>query len=333
MSRDAVRRSELSDRLSEATMLPAVAAGIGLVVALAGGVGALVLAPSDGGAVRLFSVVSIAGSAGGLIALGGLVLLVRRRVQAEVSRPVAVLLAAVTRAALDDFRGDVTQAGVSELREIASGFNHLLRLQRRQQHLNQTAMDAVASRQQAATQAAMLHKQAEEASLRDGLTGLYNRRKLDMDLATECERSLASGIPLSYVMIDIDHFKAFNDTHGHQGGDELLRRLGALLAHEARATDSCYRYGGEEFALILRGTSPDGACVMTDRLRQHVAETFIAFGTPVTASFGVSAVPDHGTCPEQLIAAADGALYVAKDKGRNCVVLGSPRQPAPNTAV
>ena len=330
MTQGPVSRSELSTRLTAATRLPAIAASAGLVVAIAGAVGALLRAGQPNVALlRVSAAVAIGGGVLGLIGTHIAGVKVRQRLQDDVAGPVAGLLAVVTRAALEDFRGEAPQAGVSELREIASGFNHLLKLQRRQQHLNQTALDAVASRQQAAAEVAKLHKEAEAESQQDALTGLFNRRKLDLDLAWECQRCTANNTIMSYVMVDIDHFKLFNDTHGHQGGDELLRQMGALLAKMVRATDTCYRYGGEEFALILRGTPAEGACIMIDRLRERVAARFIELGTPITASFGVAALPAYGVNPEELIASADGALYVAKEQGRNRVVLGAARPAAP----
>ncbi len=166
----------------------------------------------------------------------------------------------------------------------------------------------------------------------DGLTQVANRRSLDRRLALEWQRARRKRNPLGFIMVDIDHFKLFNDKYGHQAGDECLRVVAALLnSHARRPGDVTARYGGEEFALVLTDATADQARIVAEVLRRKLVEVIISYNdtvdAKVTASFGVaSMVPDSGqTNPEALILAADNALYQAKRAGRNCVmVYGQP---------
>jgi len=163
----------------------------------------------------------------------------------------------------------------------------------------------------------------------DALTRLGNRRKFDADLATEIERSTRYGRPLSLIIADVDHFKRFNDVHGHQRGDEALAMVGTVLADEARATDTPYRYGGEEFVVIVREGDEESGHAMAERLRDRLEQRLGARlpGSALTASFGVAEfAPGQG--PAALIARADAALYRAKDEGRNRVVRASEMRPS-----
>jgi diguanylate cyclase (GGDEF)-like protein len=162
----------------------------------------------------------------------------------------------------------------------------------------------------------------------DGLTQIANRRSLDATLATEWQRALRKREPLGLVMIDVDHFKLFNDTYGHQAGDECLRGVaGALKDFARRPGDMAARYGGEEFVLVLTGATPAQAKLVAERVRDKILSLAIphqrsSHGS-VTASFGVaSVVPgSHHSGPEALLLAADQALYRAKEGGRNRVVV------------
>lgn len=161
-------------------------------------------------------------------------------------------------------------------------------------------------------------QELEELSITDQLTGLYNRRHLGQALTTECERARRHGHPVSLLLLDIDHFKAYNDSHGHLAGDEVLRRVGQLLRETVRTGDCAARYGGEEFVVVLPNTGTDGAVDLAERLRQRMREEAFEGGT-VTASVGVTQSPTKGFTPESLIAAADEALYRAKREGRDRV--------------
>jgi diguanylate cyclase (GGDEF)-like protein len=134
-------------------------------------------------------------------------------------------------------------------------------------------------------------------------------------LARELLRAARSGQPLSLVMLDIDHFKQVNDTHGHHAGDTVLQRVGRQLSEECRSSDLVSRYGGEEFAILLPETDIEQAYALAERLR--VAIAIDADDFRVTASFGVASCPDHGSGPAELVQAADAALYRSKRLGRN----------------
>ncbi|MDP2030742.1 MAG: diguanylate cyclase [Thiobacillus sp.] len=160
-----------------------------------------------------------------------------------------------------------------------------------------------------------------ELATRDGLTGLYNHQTFYALLADELARAQRFKRPVALLMLDIDHFKRVNDTHGHQAGDAILKGLSELLNRQARAIDRVCRYGGEEIAVILPETDPDTAANIAERLRASVeAQPFdINTGAPVriTVSIGVASWPLHGDGADTLVAAADAALYAAKRSGRN----------------
>ena len=152
------------------------------------------------------------------------------------------------------------------------------------------------------------------------LTRLPNRRKLEVDLGAEWQRSTRYQRPLAYVMLDLDHFKSLNDTYGHLVGDMVLREAAAALAATLRESDTAYRYGGEEFAVLLRETTLDEARRVAERLRTAVAGvTVTGYPVTVTTSVGVAAAVSGMTDQSALVAAADGALYRAKSGGRNRV--------------
>ncbi|MER3403667.1 MAG: hypothetical protein C4337_10410 [Armatimonadota bacterium] len=160
----------------------------------------------------------------------------------------------------------------------------------------------------------------------DGLTGLKNHRAFHEALHSAVQMAERFGQPLSLIMLDVDHFKQFNDTYGHPTGDELLREVGAVLKRSARAYDVPARYGGEEFALILTNTGLNEAMQVAERLRQQIAEIQNPYA-PITASLGV-ATYRHGTAPATLLYEADSALYQAKQSGRNQVRASSPEPPS-----
>jgi diguanylate cyclase len=157
---------------------------------------------------------------------------------------------------------------------------------------------------------------------RDGLTHLYNRRYLDSSLLQALARCQRARQPLALVMVDIDHFKKINDTHGHQAGDQILISLGAQLAGMARAGDVACRYGGEEFILVLPGMSLDTAWDRAEELRASFASSVVTYGDlqlKATLSVGIAVYPLHGDTVDELIRSADTALYQAKAAGRNRV--------------
>jgi diguanylate cyclase (GGDEF)-like protein/PAS domain S-box-containing protein len=168
----------------------------------------------------------------------------------------------------------------------------------------------------------------KELAARDGLTGLANRRSFDQALQTEWSRAQRIRKPLALLFADVDHFKLFNDLHGHQTGDECLRVVAAVVRrHAVRPIDLASRYGGEEFALIMPETTSDEACAVAEQVRKAVMDLRISHGAPgagdrVTLSVGVAIhVPGEGhDGPDRLLGLADQALYAAKRLGRNRVI-------------
>ena len=177
----------------------------------------------------------------------------------------------------------------------------------------------------------------ERLAFSDGLTGVANRRAFDECLQREWRRHERVGKPLTLVMLDVDHFKSYNDRHGHAEGDACLRAVAAALASRVeRAGDLLARYGGEEFAVVLVDTPEDGALAFAERLRSAVEAARLPHGAlpgveHVTVSVGVaSAVPHRDGTPASLIEAADLALYDVKQAGRNRVRARAPHPgPAP----
>lgn len=168
-----------------------------------------------------------------------------------------------------------------------------------------------------------LQSALQEQAVRDGLTGLYNRRYLDEMLEREVSRARREGIALSLVMIDIDHFKRINDTYGHQAGDEVLRMLAATLQADIRTEDMACRYGGEEFLILLPNMSLASAMGRAEIWRRAIAALSLVHGNfhiNFSISLGVAAYPEHGKTPDDLTRCADQALYRAKRDGRNRVV-------------
>ena len=164
-------------------------------------------------------------------------------------------------------------------------------------------------------------------SIRDALTGLYNRRYLEETLPRELQRSARTGQPLSVIMFDIDLFKRFNDTFGHDAGDLMLREVGTLLRTQLRAEDVACRYGGEEFVVILAGAPLETALERARTLSEAMRHTALRDrGQPlgaVTLSAGVAAFPAHGDTGDALLRSADAALYHAKQNGRDRVEVAA----------
>ena len=168
-----------------------------------------------------------------------------------------------------------------------------------------------------------LQEKLNEQAIRDPLTGLYNRRYLETILTRELARSNREGQQLTVMMIDVDYFKRVNDSFGHQAGDEVLKKLAALLLESVRATDVACRFGGEEFLVLLPDMPLNIAKRRADQWRSAFAATTVAFGgdsIQATLSIGLATYPEHGELPNELIGRADSALYRAKTDGRNRVV-------------
>ena len=177
-------------------------------------------------------------------------------------------------------------------------------------------------------QDALLKSQAllREQSVRDHLTGLFNRRYMEETLERELLRAARKQLSLGIIMLDVDDLKRFNDTWGHAAGDEILRELGSLLLRQVRGEDIACRYGGDEFIVVL----PDASCEVTRERAEMICEYAKQFDlqfegqslAAVTLSLGVAVFPEHGATSTGILRAVDAALYRAKHEGRSRVVLG-----------
>lgn len=162
-----------------------------------------------------------------------------------------------------------------------------------------------------------------QLSVTDPLTGLLNRRYIEERLSEEINRSDRSGEPLSFLMIDVDEFKSYNDRFGHPAGDEALRVVGSILRQNLRGADVAVRYGGEEFSVLLPNTNTEEAEAIAERIRSHIARTEFP-KRQVTVSIGVASRLNGIQSVKDLISAADKALFRAKETGRNLVLVYDP---------
>jgi diguanylate cyclase (GGDEF)-like protein len=162
-----------------------------------------------------------------------------------------------------------------------------------------------------------LYTEAEEKARIDELTNLLNRRSLNELMTTEINRHSRYGGVFSLIILDLDNFKAFNDNYGHMAGDKLLKEIGSVLKSTIRSTDQAFRYGGDEFAILLPNTPNDAATQVADRVRRRVAADVKAGHITITVSLGLANWPADGVAADEILAAADGALYHAKREGGN----------------
>ncbi len=189
-------------------------------------------------------------------------------------------------------------------------------------------LEALATQAATAVGAARVHEHTATMAMTDALTQLPNRRRMEIDLDREVGASHRYGRPLGFAMIDVDRFKDYNDTLGHQAADVALQTIARILAASVRGSDTVYRYGGEEIAVVMRETDLESACLLGERLREAVEHHFAAPGEPrpVTVSVGVASMPVHATSLPSLVGAADQALYEAKRSGRNRTVVAGPEE-------
>ena len=168
-----------------------------------------------------------------------------------------------------------------------------------------------------------LQEKLRYQSLRDPLTGLYNRRYLQEALAKEIDRAHRKQQFVSVIMLDVDHFKQFNDIHGHSAGDLVLSKIGAYLLSETREYDVTCRHGGEEFIIVMPDASIENSILRAEKIREGIKQLRLEYEgkklEPISVSIGVSCFPDDSINADCLIRAADKALYQAKEKGRDCV--------------
>jgi diguanylate cyclase (GGDEF)-like protein len=174
-----------------------------------------------------------------------------------------------------------------------------------------------------------LRETLREQAIRDPLTRLFNRRFLEESFERELQLAARKQHSIAVLFVDLDHFKKFNDTFGHEAGDMVLRSLADLFRNFFRATDICCRYGGEEFAIILPESSARDAAVRADALRSEVKRLQLQFKKqplgPLTLSAGVAAFPEHGSTSLDLLRIADQCLYESKARGRDIVTVALPQ--------
>lgn len=167
---------------------------------------------------------------------------------------------------------------------------------------------------------ALMYRDALQSSLRDPLTGVGNRAAMELTLKRELKLSNREQTDLSLLVVDIDHFKKINDSAGHQAGDQALKKVAKIISSTLRQTDQVFRYGGEEFVVVLAGTAHDHAQIIAERIRASVETTHIRnVPNPVCVSIGVSSKAEDDD-RDSLFERADAALYAAKQGGRNRVI-------------
>jgi diguanylate cyclase (GGDEF)-like protein len=185
-------------------------------------------------------------------------------------------------------------------------------------------LESVADICAAAIQNANYFERMRQLAYVDGLTGIHNRRYFEMRIIEELERALRFQGRMAVIMVDIDHFKRLNDEFGHLLGDEVLRCVAGIMKQQLRKVDMVCRYGGEEFAVVVPETTGDNAMLVAEKLRRQVeSHPFPGVPRPVTISCGVADYPLHGVTRDEVVAAADGALYRAKQTGRNRVMAAA----------
>lgn len=226
------------------------------------------------------------------LALAALVSLALSR---RLTRPLEVLVSALRDVSRGRTEVRLPEGSAAEWRDLARAFNRMV-----------TELDEY-------------QRQLSERASRDPLTGVLNRGSLDEELERNLAVARRTGAPLAVLMLDLDDFKAYNDTFGHPAGDEVLRALAEAAAANVREGDRVARYGGEEFTVVLPDSDCAAAAAVAERIRAAMAER--AFLRPVTVSIGVACHPDHGETPAALIAQADAALYAAKQAGKNRVAV------------
>jgi len=223
-------------------------------------------------------------------------------------RPLDRLAAGAVEVAAGNLSVDLPVVGSGEVASLTEVFNDMVKRLRE------------GRAQLSAANAALQQKneELERLSVTDQLTGLYNRRRMLEVLENEVHRSRRLGHRFSVLMMDVDHFKKFNDSFGHQAGDRVLAGVADVLRDTTREIDTPARYGGEEFLVVLPEAGVEAAVEVAERIRSTLAARIFE-GRRVTLSVGVAEFPTHGEDDQRLVAAADDALYGAKEEGRNRV--------------
>lgn len=190
---------------------------------------------------------------------------------------------------------------------------------------NFAVLQALAERSALALANLNLREKLKSQSIRDPLTGLYNRRYMEESLERETHRAERQGRKVGVLMLDLDHFKTFNDTYGHEAGDRMLQEVGAILTSSFRREDVPCRYGGEELMVIMPDTSGEDLAARAEQVRERIKSLRLqhkgTFLSAVTVSIGAAVFPENGRGPQEIVSSADHALYAAKAQGRDRVVM------------
>lgn len=246
-------------------------------------------------------------------------------------RPIVELAGAAGRIAQGDLsvRIEVPARPRDEIDHLRASFNRMAReLQEHTEKLERKVEERTRELHVLNEELLKARDQLEELAVTDGLTGLFNHRHLKETLRFEMRRQERRSCPICFLMIDVDHFKHYNDTHGHPAGDEVLRIVARLLKENLRSIDIVARYGGEEFAVILLDTEKRHGATIAEKLRRLIERYPFPLEQSqpegrVTISVGVAGYPQDASETESLIRCADSALYCAKRQGRNRVVVYS----------
>jgi diguanylate cyclase (GGDEF)-like protein len=232
----------------------------------------------------------------------------------SIVRPLARLTKGADKVSAGDLEVDLPVLSRSEVGYLTQVFNQMVARLREGREQLAAANEALTEK----------NKELEILSVTDSLTGLYNRKHLMESLSGEIGRSSRYKRPFALLIIDIDHFKKFNDTYGHLAGDEVLRKMGIVFQESIRSCDYAARYGGEEFIIVMPEIGQDEGVKAAERIRSSVAKEKIdanGHSVTVTISVGVASFPEHGDDAQGIISKADAALYQAKRRGRDRVVL------------
>jgi diguanylate cyclase (GGDEF)-like protein len=249
----------------------------------------------------------------GLVAIVGMLAYLVGQV---IVRPLGRLTSGATEVAAGDLSVDLPVTGGGEVGYLTEVFNDMVERLRRGREALDRATEELRER----------NVELERLSVTDELTGVINRRRVMEVLAEEIERAARLGDRLALLMLDVDHFKRYNDTWGHLAGDRVLRAVARAIREATRDIDTVGRYGGEEFMVLLPGCDADGGEEAASRILSRLAIADFE-GGPVTMSIGVASFPEHGESLDRLIHAADDALYHAKARGRSRHVVAEAGQP------
>jgi diguanylate cyclase (GGDEF)-like protein len=236
-------------------------------------------------------------------------------------KPILLLSEGAKRVSAGDLDVFLPVRGRDELADLTGAFNEMARKVREGRQSLEEARDELARTNEGLKAA---NRTLEALAITDGLTGLYNRRHFQESLDKEMRRCERESRPLSLVLLDLDHFKEFNDRWGHTEGDAALRRVAGQVMKSIRSTDMAFRYGGEELAVLLPSCTKEQAAEVAEKIRVAVssnAQRPGRFSVRTTVSAGVATFPEDGRVARGLVDTADAALYAAKAQGRDRVVV------------